>query len=73
MASPTAIVAYLALFTAIGFAFLGSPQLLTRFMAARDQKQIIHGGFWAVLCVIGFDVGAVYVLLRREAQTSRRK
>jgi Na+/proline symporter len=28
-------------------------------MAARDQKQIIEGGFWAVLCVIGFDVGAV--------------
>ncbi|HIC15081.1 MAG TPA: sodium/proline symporter [Gemmatimonadetes bacterium] len=46
-------------FVAIGFAFLGSPQLLTRFMAARDQKQIIEGGFWAVLCVIGFDVGAV--------------
>ena len=44
---------------AIGFAFLGSPQLLTRFMAARDQKQIIDGGLWAVLCVIGFDVGAI--------------
>lgn len=47
-------------FVAIGFAFLGSPQLLTRFMAARDQKQIVEGGFWAVLCVIGFDVGAVF-------------
>lgn len=47
-------------FVAIGFAFLGSPQLLTRFMAARDQKQIVDGGFWAVLCVIGFDVGAVF-------------
>jgi sodium/proline symporter len=45
---------------AIGLAFLGSPQLLTRFMAARDQRQIIDGGFWAVLCVIGFDVGAVF-------------
>jgi sodium/proline symporter len=44
---------------AIGLAFLGSPQLLTRFMAARDQRQIIDGGLWAVLCVIGFDVGAV--------------
>jgi len=44
---------------AIGLAFLGSPQLLTRFMAARDQKQIVDGGLWAVLCVIGFDVGAV--------------
>ena len=47
-------------FVAIGFAFLGSPQLLTRFMAARDQKQIVDGGLWAVLCVIGFDVGAVF-------------
>lgn len=45
---------------AIGLAFLGSPQLLTRFMAARDQRQIVQGGFWAVLCVIGFDVGAVF-------------
>ena len=47
-------------FVAIGFAFLGSPQLLTRFMAARDQRQIVSGGLWAVLCVIGFDVGAVF-------------
>ena len=47
-------------FVAIGFAFLASPQLLTRFMAARDQKNIIDGGLWAVLCVIGFDVGAVF-------------
>jgi sodium/proline symporter len=47
-------------FVAIGFAFLGSPQLLTRFMAARDQKQIVDGGLWAVICVIGFDVGAVF-------------
>ena len=47
-------------YVAIGFAFLGSPQLLTRFMAARNQKQIRDGGLWAVLCVIGFDVGAVF-------------
>lgn len=47
-------------FVAIGLAFLGSPQLLTRFMAARDQKQIRDGGLWAVLLVIGFDVGAVF-------------
>jgi sodium/proline symporter len=46
-------------FVGIGLAFLGSPQLLTRFISARDQKQIIDGGFIAVLCVIGFDVGAV--------------
>jgi SSS family transporter len=47
-------------FVAIGFAFLGSPQLLTRFMAARNQEEIVEGGLWAVLCVIGFDVGAVF-------------
>jgi len=46
-------------FVGIGLAFLGAPQLLTRFIAARDQKQIVEGGFIAVLCVIGFDVGAV--------------
>jgi len=43
----------------MGLAFLGAPQLLTRFISARDQKQIVDGGFIAVLCVIGFDVGAV--------------
>ena len=47
-------------FVAIGIAFLGSPQLLTRFMAARDPEQIVEGGKWAVLCIIGFDVGAVF-------------
>lgn len=46
-------------FVAIGFAFLGSPQLLTRFMAATGRREIEDGGLWAVLCVIGFDVGAV--------------
>lgn len=47
-------------FVAIGFAFLGSPQLLARFMAATDRRHIEDGGLWAVLCVIGFDVGAVF-------------
>jgi sodium/proline symporter len=46
-------------FMGIGLAFLGAPQLLTRFISARDQKQIVEGGFLAVICVIGFDVGAV--------------
>lgn len=46
-------------FVGIGLAFLGAPQLLTRFISARDQKQIVEGGFLAVICVIGFDVGAV--------------
>ena len=43
----------------VGLAFLGAPQLLVRFMSARDQRQIRDGGLIAVLCIIGFDVGAV--------------
>ncbi|MFQ5877711.1 MAG: sodium/proline symporter [Acidobacteriota bacterium] len=46
-------------FVGIGLAFLGSPQLLTRFMAARDQGQIVKGGLLAVPCMIVFDLGAV--------------
>jgi len=53
-------VASAAGFVAIGFAFLGSPQLLSRFMAASGRREIEDGGLWAVLCVIGFDVGAVF-------------
>jgi sodium/proline symporter len=47
-------------FVAIGFAFLGAPQLLTRWIAARDRKEIIDGGVIAVACVIVFDIGAVF-------------
>lgn len=47
-------------FVAIGFAFLGAPQLLTRWIAARDHKEIVSGGMIAVLCIIVFDVGAVF-------------
>ncbi len=46
-------------FVGIGLAFLGAPQLLIRFMAARDMRQIVQAGPIAVLCVAGFDVGAV--------------
>ena len=46
-------------FLAIGVAFLGAPQLLTRFMAARDTRAITRGSLIAVLCIIVFDVGAV--------------
>lgn len=52
-------IASAAGFVAIGLAFLGAPQLLVRFMAARDTRQIADGGIIAVLCVIGFDVGAI--------------
>lgn len=46
-------------FLAIGLAFLGVPHLLTRFMAARDRRQIVVGRRIAILCIIVFDVGAV--------------
>lgn len=46
-------------FAGIGLAFLGAPQLLTRFMSARDKGQILGGGVMAVVCMIVFDVGAV--------------
>lgn len=46
-------------FAGIGLAFLGAPQLLTRFMAARDRGQIGEGGVIAVLCIVVFDLGAV--------------
>ncbi len=52
-------VASAAGFVGIGLAFLGSPQLLTRFMSARDQKEIVGGSLLAVLCMIVFDLGAV--------------
>ena len=47
-------------FVGVGLAFLGAPQLLVRFMAARDEREIVNAGPIAVLCIIGFDVGAVF-------------
>ena len=47
-------------FVAIGFAFLGSPQLLTRFMAARSQTDIVKGARIAIPCILVFDIGAVF-------------
>jgi sodium/proline symporter len=46
-------------FVGIGIAFLGSPQLLTRFISARDRTQITSASWIAVVCIIVFDVGAV--------------
>lgn len=54
-------------FVAIGVAFLGSPQLLTRFMAARDTREITRGSLIAVICIIVFDVGAVLAGLSGRA------
>lgn len=47
-------------FMAIGFAFLGAPQLLTRFMSARGRGEIVNAAPIAVICVIVFDIGAVF-------------
>jgi len=47
-------------FVGIGFAFLGSPQLLTRFISGRGQDDITDASLIAVLCVIVFDIGAVF-------------
>jgi len=46
-------------FMGIGLAFLGAPQLLTRFISARGRNEIADASLLAVLCIIVFDVGAV--------------
>jgi sodium/proline symporter len=46
-------------FAGIGLAFLGSPQLLTRFISARDGKSLTDASLVAVVCIVVFDVGAV--------------
>ena len=46
-------------YVGIGLAFLGAPQLLTRFMSARNRGQISQGGVLAVVCIVVFDIGAV--------------
>jgi Na+/proline symporter len=56
--TPAGIASVLC-FIAIGLAFLGAPQLLTRFIAARSRREITRGSFIAVICTIVFDVGAV--------------
>ena len=60
-------IASVAGFLAIGLAFLGSPQLLTRFISARDTRQITDGSLIAVVCIIVFDVGAVLAGLAGRA------
>jgi len=53
-------VASAAGFVGVGLAFLGAPQLLGRFLAARDQRQILRAGPIAVGCIVVFDLGAVF-------------
>jgi Na+/proline symporter len=47
-------------FLGIGLAFLGAPQLLTRFISARSRQEIVGGSVIAVVCIVVFDVGAVF-------------
>jgi sodium/proline symporter len=47
-------------FVAIGFAFLGSPQLLIRFISARNTDTITNGSLISVFCAIIFDLGAIF-------------
>jgi len=47
-------------FVAVGLAFLGAPQLLVRWISARDRRQIVDGSLIAVVCIIVFDLGAVF-------------
>jgi sodium/proline symporter len=46
-------------FAAVGLAFLGVPQLLVRFISARGRREIPRAGLIAVVCIVGFDAGAV--------------
>jgi sodium/proline symporter len=48
-----------ASFVAVGFAFLGAPQLLVRWISARGRGEIVQGSLIAVICIIVFDLGAV--------------
>jgi sodium/proline symporter len=53
-------VASAAGFVAIGFAFLGSPQLLIRFISAKSTASITNGSVISVFCAIVFDIGAIF-------------
>jgi len=52
-------VASAAGFVAVGLAFLGAPQLLVRWISARDEQQIARGGRIAIACMVVFDLGAI--------------
>lgn len=46
-------------FLAIGLPFLGVPQLMTRFMAAKDDNELRKARTMSVIIILIFDVGAV--------------
>ncbi|MGY8814597.1 MAG: sodium/proline symporter [Gammaproteobacteria bacterium] len=47
-------------FVAIGFAFLGSPQLLIRFISAKNTNSITNASMISIFCAIIFDIGAIF-------------
>jgi len=46
-------------FLAIGLPFLGVPQLMTRFMAAKDDAELRKARWMSISIILVFDVGAV--------------
>lgn len=46
-------------FLGVGLAFMGSPQLFVRFIAARNQTELIYGKWIAVAFILIVDIGAV--------------
>jgi sodium/proline symporter len=46
-------------FLGIGLPFMGSPQLFVRYLAARDQKELIYGKYIAIIFIVIVDTGAV--------------
>jgi sodium/proline symporter len=57
--SPAGIASAIG-FVGIGLAFLGAPQLLTRFISAKSRGEIVNGSVIAVVCIVVFDIGAVF-------------
>ncbi len=55
----TAGIISIVSFLGIGLAFMGAPQLFVRFIAARDQKELIYGKYVAILFILIIDTGAV--------------
>lgn len=49
----------LASFMAIGLPFLGAPQLMVRFMSAKDENELKKARILSVIVILLFDAGAV--------------
>lgn len=52
-------VASLLGFVGIGLAFLGSPQLLTRFISSQNNEEPVEASVIGVVCLVVFGLGAV--------------